>query len=87
MKDFKLKKGKRNLQAIIDLINEAYANNNFQEMKLLAGELIIELRTDKIKTYKFNESLKNIKSKDSLLKFVYGIHMQDYRETASFKNF
>ena len=38
-------------------------------MKLLTEELIIELRTDRISTYKFNESLKNIKSKDSLSSF------------------
>ena len=56
-------------------------------MKLLTEELIIELRTDRISTYKFNESLKNIKSKDSLIKFVYAIHMQDYKETASFNKF
>ena len=87
MKGFKLKKGKRDLQAIVDVITEAYHNNNFKEMKLLTEELIIELRTDKISTYKFNESLKNIKSKDSLLKMVYSIHMQDYKETASFKKF
>ena len=84
MKGFKLKKGKRDLQAIVDVITEAYHNNNFKEMKLLTEELIIELRTDRISTYKFNESLKNIKSKDSLIKFVYAIHMQDYKETASF---
>ena len=73
MKGFKLKKGKRDLQAIVDVITEAYHNNNFKEMKLLTEELIIELKTDRIRTYKFNESLKNIKSKDSLIKFVYAI--------------
>ena len=44
MKGFKLKKGKRDLQAIVDVITEAYHNNNFKEMKLLTEELIIELR-------------------------------------------
>ena len=80
-----IKKGKRNLQSIVDLINEAYNNNNFQEMKLLTSELIIELRTNKIKTYNFNKTLKAIKSKDKLIAFVYRIHMQDSKETAGFK--
>ena len=35
MKGSKLTKGKRDLQAIVDAITEAYHNSNFKEMKVI----------------------------------------------------
>ena len=77
------KSNRRNLQPIYDSIVEAYSRGSLDEMKRMAYEFVIELRTDKVKAYKFNESIKNIKIKDKLLMFVTNLHMQDSKETAS----
>jgi hypothetical protein len=77
------KAGRRNLQPIYASIVEAYNNNNLSEMKTMAREFVIEMRVDKIKAYKFNQSIDNIKIKDKLLQFVTNLHMQDSKETAS----
>lgn len=77
------KAGRRNLQPIYASIVEAYNNNNLNEMKAMAREFVIEMRVDKIKAYKFNQSIDNIKVKDKLLLFVTNLHMQDSKETAS----
>jgi len=77
------KAGRRNLQPIYDSIVEAYNRNSLDEMKRMAYEFVVELRTDKVKAYKFNESINNIKMKDKLLMFVTNLHMQDSKETAS----
>jgi hypothetical protein len=52
-------------------------------MKTMAREFVIEMRVDKIKAYKFNQSIDNIRIKDKLLQFVTNLHMQDSKETAS----
>jgi len=77
------KTGRRNLQPIYALIVEAYNNNNLNEMKAMAREFVIEMRVDKVKAYKFNQSIDNIKMKDKLLLFVTNLHMQDSKETAT----
>ena len=77
------KAGRRNLQPIYALIVEAYNNNNLNEMKAMAREFVIEMRVDKVKAYKFNQSIDNIKMKDKLLLFVTNLHMQDSKETAT----
>jgi hypothetical protein len=77
------KAGRRNLQPIYASIVEAYNNNNLNEMKAMAREFVIEMRVDKIKAYKFNQSIDNIKVKDKLLLFVTNLHMQDSKETAT----
>jgi hypothetical protein len=77
------KAGRRNLQPIYDSIVEAYNRGSLDEMKRMAYEFVVELRTDKVKAYKFNESINNIKMKDKLLMFVTNLHMQDSKETAS----
>lgn len=77
-----IKKGKRNLQTIYDSIVEAYSRKSLDEMKRMSKEFIIEMRTDKIKTYRFNETVDKIKSKDKLLIFITNLHMQDSKETA-----
>jgi hypothetical protein len=77
-----LKKGKRNLQPIYDSIVEGYSRVNLDEMKRMSREFIIEMRVNKIKAYRFNESVDKIKSKDKLLNFITNLHMQDSKETA-----
>jgi len=77
------KGGRRNLQPIYDSIIEAYNCNSLSEMKTMAREFVIEMRVDKVKAYKFNESINNIKVKDKLLMFVTNLHMQDSKETAT----
>lgn len=80
--DLTIKKGKRNLQTIYDSIVEGYSRESLDEMKRMSKEFIIEMRTDKIKTYRFNETVDKIKSKDKLLIFITNLHMQDSKETA-----
>ena len=77
-----LKKGKRNLQPIYDSIVEGYSRVNLDEMKRMSREFIIEIRFNKIKAYRFNESVDKIKSKDKLLIFITNLHMQDMKETS-----
>ena len=77
------KGGRRNLQPIYDSIVEAYNRNSLNEMKEMAREFVIEMRTDRVKSYKFNQSIDNIKIKDKLLLFVTNLHMQDSKETAT----
>tara|TARA_R100001509_G_scaffold132022_3_gene85413 strand:+ start:634 stop:915 length:282 start_codon:yes stop_codon:yes gene_type:complete len=77
-----LKKGKRNLQPIYDSIVEGYSRVNLDEMKRMSKEFIIEMRVNKIKAYRFNESVDKIKSKDKLLIFITNLHMQDMKETS-----
>tara|TARA_B100000073_G_C23300064_1_gene398245 strand:- start:165 stop:425 length:261 start_codon:yes stop_codon:yes gene_type:complete len=77
-----LKKGKRNLQPIYDSIVEGYSRVNLDEMKRMSREFIIEMRVNKIKAYRFNESVDKIKSKDKLLIFITNLHMQDMKETS-----
>lgn len=77
------KRGRRNLQPIYDSIVEAYTSHNLVDMKDMAREFVIEMRVDKMKSYKFNQSIDKIKMKDKLLMFVTNLHMQDSRETAT----
>ena len=77
-----IKKGKRNLQPIYDSIVEGYSRVNLDEMKRMSKEFIIEMRVNKIKAYRFNESVDKIKSKDKLLIFITNLHMKDMKETS-----
>ena len=77
-----IKKNKRNLQEIYDSIIEGYSRNSLDEMKRMSKEFIIEMRVDKIKTYRFNETVDKIKTKVKLLYFMTNLHMQDSKETA-----
>lgn len=77
------KAGRRNLQPIYESIIEAYNRSSLDEMKLMAQEFVVEMRVDKVKAYKFNQAINNIKLKDRLLMFVTNLHMQDSKETAS----
>jgi len=77
-----IKKNKRNLQEIYNSIMEGYSSNSLDEMKRMSREFIIEMRIDKIKTYRFNETVDKIKTKDKLLLFMTNLHMQDSKETA-----
>jgi hypothetical protein len=77
-----IKKGKRNLQPIYDSIVEGYSRVNLDEMKRMSREFIIEMRVNKIKAYRFNETVDKIKAKDKLLMFVTNLHMQDAKETS-----
>lgn len=77
------KAGRRNLQPIYESIIEAYNRSSLNEMKDMAHEFVIEMRVDKVKAYKFNQAINNIKLKDRLLMFVTNLHMQDSKETAS----
>jgi hypothetical protein len=76
-------KGRRNLQEIYDLVVEAYRKNEFSQMKELAFEFVNETRISKEKTYYFNKTINNVKTKDNLLMFVTNLHMQDSKETVS----
>ena len=77
------KAGRRNLQPIYESIIEAYNRSSLDEMKLMAQEFVVEMRVDKVKAYKFNQTINNIKLKDRLLMFVTNLHMQDSKETAT----
>ena len=76
-------KGRRNLQEIYDLVVEAYRKNEFSQMKELAFEFVKETRISKEKTYYFNKTINNVKTKDNLLMFITNLHMQDSKETVS----
>jgi hypothetical protein len=76
-------KGRRNLQEIYDLVVEAYRKNEFSQMKELAFEFVNETRISKEKTYYFNKTINNVKTKDNLLMFITNLHMQDSKETVS----
>lgn len=78
-----IKKGRRNLQEIYDLVVEAYTKNEFAQMKDLAFEFVQETRASKEKVYYFNKAINNIKIKDKLLMFITNLHMQDSKETAT----
>ena len=77
------KGGRRNLQPIYDSIVDAYNRRALNEMKSMAREFVIEMRVDKIKAYRFNTAIDNIKDRNKLLMMVTNLHMQDSKETAS----
>lgn len=83
--DLTIKRDKRNLQPIYELICELYRKGSLEDMKAQCREFVIEVRTDKYKTYDFNQKIDRIMDKAKLLQFITNIHMQDSKETSSIK--
>jgi hypothetical protein len=78
-----LKKDRRNLQPIYELICELYRKGSLEDMKAQCREFVIEVRADKYKTYDFNQKINRIMDKTKLLQFITNVHMQDAKETAT----
>jgi hypothetical protein len=77
-----IKKGKRNLQEIYSAITNAYSNSTLDEMKLMSGEFVIEMRVEKYKGKGFINTIQKINNKMKLLTFITNLHMQDAKETS-----
>lgn len=77
-----VKKGKRNLQEIYSTITEAYSKSTLEEMKVMSGEFVIEMRVEKYRGRGFINTVNKINNKIKLLEFITNLHMQDSKETA-----
>tara|TARA_R110000744_G_C18975353_1_gene518635 strand:- start:274 stop:534 length:261 start_codon:yes stop_codon:yes gene_type:complete len=77
-----IKKGRRNLQEIYDIINDTYRSGSLEEMRNISKEFVTEMRVEKYKGRGFINTIDKIKDKVKLLTLMTNLHMQDSRETS-----